>query len=267
MENEEDEKILRWITATDYTSRYNTLIRERQADTGDWFLGSPEFQTWHQGDKQTLFCPGIPGAGKTILASLAIKRILEMVREAENVGLAFLYCTPQQRDQQSSYDFLASLVKQLARTRTRLPENIRKLYRYHSSNQTQTQASFDELSTALNDIAGTYSKVFIVVDALDECQMDERLDLLLPQLFHLQDRTSTSVLATSRPLPHIRDMFAGRSVELKIEAKDEDLEKYLDRQMAHIPLLSEKINDVPRKGEQALKCRIKAAVIDAASGM
>src|ERR1700733_3943383 len=58
-----------------YASQQNDFIARRQEGTGQWLLDSGEYQTWLQSAKKTLFCPGIPGAGKTILAAIAIDNL------------------------------------------------------------------------------------------------------------------------------------------------------------------------------------------------
>jgi hypothetical protein len=64
--DQEHQKILNWLTLTDYFSQQNDFISIRQEGTGDWLLKSDEFQQWKNVDKQILFCPGIPGAGMGI---------------------------------------------------------------------------------------------------------------------------------------------------------------------------------------------------------
>jgi hypothetical protein len=69
---EERQSILDWLTTIDYAPQQNDFINQRQAGTGQWFLDSAEYQAWLKTDKRILFCPGIPGAGKTILTSIVI---------------------------------------------------------------------------------------------------------------------------------------------------------------------------------------------------
>jgi hypothetical protein len=66
LERERNE-ILSWLNAIDYGPQQSDHLRRRQPGTGQWLLNSAEFQTWLETDKQTLFCSGIPGAGKVLL--------------------------------------------------------------------------------------------------------------------------------------------------------------------------------------------------------
>jgi Cdc6-like AAA superfamily ATPase len=54
------------------------LRTDRLTGTGRWFSESTKFQAWLHGDEsKTLICPGIPGSGKTLLAT----RVVDMLQE------------------------------------------------------------------------------------------------------------------------------------------------------------------------------------------
>src|SRR5262249_50622350 len=73
--NLEHHTILDWITTIDYGPQQSDFISQRQTGTGQWLLDSAEFKTWVGSNEQTMFCPGIPGAGKTILTSIVIDEL------------------------------------------------------------------------------------------------------------------------------------------------------------------------------------------------
>jgi hypothetical protein len=47
--------------------------------------------------KQTLFCPEIPGAGKTILSSIVVDEIQTQSQNDKGIALAYLYCNFNRR--------------------------------------------------------------------------------------------------------------------------------------------------------------------------
>src|SRR4051794_26026815 len=104
--------ILEWLTPVEYHSRLSEFIGKRQTGTGQWLLNSEEFQTWLNASKTTLFCPGIPGAGKTILTSIVIEDLYERY---ETAGMAYIYFDFRHLEEQRMTVLLASLVKQLSR--------------------------------------------------------------------------------------------------------------------------------------------------------
>lgn len=69
---EEKRTILGWLSPIDFASQQNDYIQRREEDTGQWLLQSDEYQNWITTAKETLFCPGMPGAGKTIISSIVI---------------------------------------------------------------------------------------------------------------------------------------------------------------------------------------------------
>ena len=73
--DEERRKIEDWLFPFDFAAQHNDFNGRRQEGTGQWLLNSKEFRTWLDGTEQTLFCPGIPGAGKTIITSLVINEL------------------------------------------------------------------------------------------------------------------------------------------------------------------------------------------------
>src|SRR6266702_6012814 len=79
-DDQDRQKIFDWLTSVDYGPQQSDYIRRRQAGTGQWLLDSKEFNEWLDQGKQTLFCPGIPGAGKTIITSIVVHYLHDKFR-------------------------------------------------------------------------------------------------------------------------------------------------------------------------------------------
>lgn len=125
---------------------------------------------------------------------------------------------------------LASLLKQLAASQLSLPEIVIELYKRHEKNR--TRPSLNEISRALQSIVVLYSKVIIIVDALDECRVsDGGRTTFLSEIFNLQTKTRTNIFATSRYIPDIIERFHG-STTFEICAHDEDVRQYLDSRIS-----------------------------------
>jgi hypothetical protein len=225
--------ILDWLTPIDYAPQQSDFINRRQAGTGQWLLDSEQYQTWLQTAQRTLFCPGIPGAGKTILTAITIDDITRRFRDKLDIGIAYLYCNFRRRDEQKVEDLLGSLLKQLSQARSSLPDRVKTLYDQHKNKR--TRPSFDEVSRALQSVAFQYSSVFIIVDALDECQVDGGCRAkFLSELFSLQAKCRVNLFATSRFIPEITEKFEG-SMSLEIRASEQDIRRYMDGHMSHLP--------------------------------
>jgi Cdc6-like AAA superfamily ATPase len=224
--NDEDMKVLDWLTPVDYRSQQSDFINRRQPRTGQWLLESEEFQTWLNCDQQTLFCPGIPGAGKTVLTSIVVEEVTARFSVGLDVGIAYLYCDFRQKHQQKAQDLLASLLKQLSQRQSTLPDSVQSLYDKHRKKQ--TRPSPDEISRTLQSVVGTYTRVMIIVDALDECQVSDGCQrMFLSEISSLQTKNRVNLFATSRYIPDVMERFKG-SMQLEIRAHDEDVRQYLD---------------------------------------
>ncbi|KAL7971405.1 hypothetical protein HDV63DRAFT_322680 [Trichoderma sp. SZMC 28014] len=151
---------------------------------------------------------------------------------------------------------MASLLKQLARNQS-FPESVKDLLKQHK--ERQTRPSTNEISKALQVVATTYSKVFIIVDALDECQPFNDCGLkLVSNIFDLQANTVTNLFATSRPIPDIELQFQTH-LRREILATGKDVHTYLDGHMSDLPKCVLKNPDVQEK--------IKAEIASAVEGM
>src|SRR2546421_8460785 len=89
---EAHQALLDWLTPIDYASQQSDFIGRRQEGTGQWLLNSPEFQEWFNNKNRTLFCPGMPGAGKTILTAIVIEHLWTKFQNDASIGIAYLYC-------------------------------------------------------------------------------------------------------------------------------------------------------------------------------
>ena len=249
--------ILNWITPAEYGRQHSDYISRRQDGTGQWLLNSNEFQEWVESGKQTLFCPGIPGAGKTILTSIVVENLLTRFKNKQSVGIAYVYCNFRSQDQQRAEDLLASLLKQLIQGRPSLPESVKSLHNKHKDRH--TRPSFDELSRTLQSVAGLYSRVFIIVDALDECRATDGSRLrFLTETLALQSRHGVNVFTTSRFIPEVTEKFKN-SISLEIRASSEDVGRYLDSHMYRLPGFVRRSSD--------LQDEIKTAIVESVQGM
>jgi predicted ATPase len=71
------EDLLIWLSAFEYQKSHNDVCARRLQDTGQWLLQKKEFQSWRddQQSNNTLWCYGIPGAGKTILSYVGLREM------------------------------------------------------------------------------------------------------------------------------------------------------------------------------------------------
>lgn len=86
----------------------------------------------------------------------------------------------------------------------------------------RTRPSIGELLRALQFVAVTFSRVFFVVDALDECQASDGCrQVFLTQLLDLQKKCPVNIFATDNT-----EKF--NSATLEIRAHESDVQKFLE---------------------------------------
>lgn len=230
---QQGEKILEWLTPVNYGSQQSDHLKRRQPGTGQWLLESREYQSWLTTKGERLFCPGMPGAGKTILTSVVVDHLEKRYLDNATIGISYLYCNFKRQDEQKADNLITSLLKQLAQGQHSLPDSIKSLHDSHQGRH--TRPSFKEILKALRSVAALYSRVFVIVDALDECQVSDGCRArFLRELFDFQTKTGANLFITSRDIPEITSKFQG-SMSLEIRAMDEDVETYLAGQMEKLP--------------------------------
>ncbi len=220
-------------------------------------LDSEAFRQWISDTKLTMFCPGIPGSGKTLLTSIVIDHLQIKFAKDPEVGIAFTYCNFRKKAGQSAHDLLASILRQLLFRVSELPSEVEKTY--EACQTSRKQATFQELIVCLGATLSSFSRTFIVIDALDE-SLDSRdgRDSLLAELFKLQQATSSNIFATSRFIPDIEIQFEG-SLIAEIQGHEDDIRSYLISSMTTLrPFV---------KRDAGLQEEILDAILNSVDGM
>ncbi|KAF6222250.1 hypothetical protein HO133_001336 [Letharia lupina] len=210
-----------WLTTLNFPAQQDVFFGRRQEGTGQWLLHSAEFKTWMSTPGKTLLCRGMPGAGKTILASTVINHLSTLC--SDKISVAYIYSDYRKQHEQTPVNLIASIPKQLLQHQTSIPEDIRKCYRHHANSGTCPNAK--EIYTLLQSTISGFSQVYIVADAVDELSIQVRQPLL-SNLCALQEIHTLNVMVTSRFIPHIsrelRDPLC-----LEIRANDEDVRRFV----------------------------------------
>jgi len=256
-DNQERRAIMDWLSPTDYAIQQSDFIGRRREGTGLWLINSGEFQGWLSPSKQTMFCPGIPGAGKTIITSIVVDYLWTEFNNAD-VGIAYLYCNYQRQQEQSAEALLSSLLKQLSQEKPSLPMDVKKLYKCHATKR--TRPSFNDVVKVLQSTAQLYSKVFIIIDALDECHVSsEECRKFLGEVFNLQAQAEVNIFATSRFVPEIMSQFEA-CITKTIRAEEADVLRYVNGRIPQ--LLRSRISKYPD-----LLHAVREEVVKAVDGM
>lgn len=255
IEHDEHRFVLTWLISFDYSSLQNDFLKRREPGTGQWLLSSTEYETWLENPGQVLFCPGILGAGKTTMASIIVDDLCGRFRDQTTIGIAFVYFMNSLKSQQSAVDIFASLVRQLTEFQPTMPASILELYKKHSLRQ--TRPSLDELSAVFQSLTKSFSQVFIIIDALDECEKSNASSFL-ETLLRIHEGSPCNILVTSKNIHYIARAFQ-KFPKLEIRANEADVEKYLRTRVSSLPAI------IRRDAE--LQKEIIASISKAANGM
>jgi Cdc6-like AAA superfamily ATPase len=246
--------LLDWISSSDYPTQQSDIIKRRQAGTGQWFLDAPEVARWLSKANTTLFCPGIPGAGKTMVAAIAIDHLLNSAQNSA-YGVAYVYCNYKSQADQDTASILAAILKQLGQGQPSALGPVERLHQKHASRG--TRPSVDDAFSALRDVVAQYPYVFIVVDALDECQRETRRQLL-SKLLALQKEADVRLIATSRFVPDVEDALRP-AIRLEVKASNEDVKQFVVGQISRLPRCVQR--------NKALQDLVQERVVEAVDGM
>ena len=249
--------LLNWLTPIDYSTQQQDFISRRQPGTGQWLLDSNEYRLWMETRGKTLFCPGIPGAGKTMLAAIVVDHLLTRFGDDYDIGIAYLYCNFQRQDEQKEVDILSSLLKQLCRDTSTVPEELGALQDKHKRNQ--TRPSINELMKTLHLVIERYHRVFFIIDAIDEYHFPwNSRSHFISNALEIQAEGGLNLFVTSRFIPEITSRFTD-CLTREIRASNEDIERYLDGHISQLPSFVTK--------NESLQQEITTAVIEAVDGM
>lgn len=141
-----------------------------------------------------------------------------------------------------------------------MSSKVRGLYEH--CREGKREPSYMELSSLLRSESQLLPKLFVVIDALDEyTHLDNATAKLLVELQKLLPKLQ--LLVTSRPhVGNVIQQHLPGAIRLKIRAHDEDMKKYLDKQIKMERFLGLLVKKSPELHEM-----IKQMITERAKGM
>ena len=213
-----------WLRAPDPIVNQNAASRKCQKDTGAWLLVDSEYVDWKDQPNSFLWLQGFAGCGKTILCSTVINDMTRYTASRTQAALAFYYFDFTNDVKTKTLSCLRSIILQLAE-QTADTTSLQALQRTYAMGTPPIQ----EFSNVLKSILCEHNRVYIVVDALDECTDQEELFDLLNSIRDWE-LESLSILVTSRDEPDIRECLhpaPEQEIRLRNSAIDNDLTLFI----------------------------------------
>lgn len=205
-----------------YDKELEELTRTCMEDSGAWLLNSEPFSAWLGAQtrmRRILWIQGIPGAGKTYLASTIIQHLKSM---SSDVVFAFL--TYRATKAVTTLEVLHSLLFQFI---SENPDLQRDLCEAVGARHRQFASSMASTLEVFGDILGDSATSF-VIDGLDEITEPKR-ESLLNSLFHILDSSpNVKILISSRDEHDVSRLLGSRADVIRLHDKNgRDVEQYV----------------------------------------
>lgn len=201
------------FSVNDDDSAYHHYLDQRFPGTCQWFLDSADHQTWLSRTGERRLVLGVPGVGKSVLASVVLEDLRNRFSGDTSVGVVGLFCEVYARQEEIMGKVYRSLKQQLD----------------HPAPVESHISTFDAICKYIASAASRLSRIFLVIDGLDTSVAD--FDRLLLEINH--SHPEVSLLFTSRILPSIEDALPGFSVQ-ELRATDVDLSTSLRKSFDNI---------------------------------
>jgi Cdc6-like AAA superfamily ATPase len=161
--------------------------KERTPDTCTWILSQKEYETWFKSEDSALLrIEGGPGTGKTVLATSLVDELESTMRNTPGMAFVYFFCDNKDENRKLATSILRSFISQLLR-QTRLFQHVEDDFKQGNGFLTSFEALWRIVTCILRDPGS--ENVFLLIDALDECDEGSRKILLgaLRKLFKSSD--------------------------------------------------------------------------------
>ena len=240
-----------------------------------------EFESWYWGrggsENPVLLCYGSQGVGKTYIkykgflmtlwpqlmrnghSSLVIDTLRNLTRE-QNAAVFPLYCDYQAQKDQSPVNMISALLKQVVARATVIPDEIK--YLFEESRKLGGQGlRLTELVQLFVEAIGSFERVFICIDAIDELLAKDRPNFIRALRYIVDRAPNSRLFLTSRPYVRVEldKHLAGRAYIIQVVADLGDITRYVHLKIEDAPH--------PRLMSEDLREDIMKTMLEETSGM
>jgi len=184
-------------------------------------------------------------------SSLVIDRLCDRAKE-EDLAVAWLYCDYLAQQEQTVTNIIGTILKRLVGRE--VPENIRKAFKEGR------RPLLGDLMRMLRIAIAKLPKVYICIDALDECLPKDLPKLLESLRDILREFPTTRLFLTGRP--HVEETihtYFTKPVVIPVSPNLDDLRNYVEMRLDR--------DDVPEAMDDRLRAEILRVALDKMSNM
>ncbi|CZR60508.1 related to vegetatible incompatibility protein HET-E-1 [Phialocephala subalpina] len=275
MKEREREELLQWLSTIQHKKHHKVKRNEYLEGSCGWLLGSREYIKWKKSSTSSiLWLHGIAGSGKSVLVSSVVEDFhQEQSGNPSAAPIAYFYCSRDagESERANPEEIMRSILEQVASNTANLPirEPVVGIYKQKKRENRglppKEPLTLDETTDILLKIFEE-NPVTIVIDALDECDPDERHKLLEALDTIISESASlVRVFVSSRNDGDIVCQLE-ESPNIFIRASDNsaDIARYVQEQVSEA---IKKKRMIKGKVSPEMKERIVTTLIDGAQGM
>lgn len=230
LDEEKLSKILLWLSMIPTALHQREIAGRRMPGSGAWLLSHPDFHSWHTSSSSSIILlHGVRGCGKSTVASMIVDHFQSPAIQpgVTAAPCAHFFCDDShaEPDRARSDSILRSLVRQLAvdTSRGSIDPKVLSLYeaRLRAAEQARVdiaKLSVEECLALLLDLTET-NPAYIMIDAIDQLQLDERA-ILIDALRQLVDQSASiiKVFLTSCDNAHVEGLLESGATKLRVSS-------------------------------------------------
>ncbi|KAF9064047.1 hypothetical protein BDP27DRAFT_1426268 [Rhodocollybia butyracea] len=232
-------KIRDWLKAPDPSTNLVAACNKKIPGTGEWILSHEHFIKWRKDESGLLWIHGkvdLVGSGKTFLSATIIKELQD-----NPTSLCCYYYFDNRDNSQTKTNaqgLIQSLLLQMAASSAGIHPALHELYT--KCKQGIMEPTMEDLSATLVVVSKDLGPVYLVLDAMDEC--NEPSDVF-KYLAHVRENFCITV--TSR---YVAETSYGATdsiyLHLAQDAFHDDVIKYLQDRLSHRTLKPELFTEI-----------------------
>lgn len=187
-------ELLDWLSSVDPSLNYNNARTKHENGTGDWLIrNNDDFDSWKVAPNSLMWLNGKAGSGKSVLSSSVISHLEEAYRGDPQVALAYFYFSFNDEQKQTAVGMIESIIKQICCCRPDTPLSVKALGDLKARGHRPDLKTLQK--TLIESLRG-FSRVFVIIDALDECpdtELNHDREVLLACLAAIHEKSSKNM--------------------------------------------------------------------------
>ncbi|KAF5709336.1 heterokaryon incompatibility protein het-E-1 [Fusarium globosum] len=166
----EARETIRWLERTNPSSLHNIAFSKHEPLTTAWVNNSSQWKAWVSLAFETrlIWIHGLPGAGKTVLASYVIEE-LEKLCEPTNGSVCSYYYCHYSHNQDETVPLMSWVIAHICRQINWIPTELKRLHDHGC------EPTIVDLGVVLEVVLQRLDTLYIVIDAVDESTPREEL--------------------------------------------------------------------------------------------